>query len=98
MFDWDRANLRHIAEHGVTSAEAEEVINNNPFDIEYQYREEEERTVQLGETAKGRILVVVTTWRSGLIRVITAFPAPKSLRTLYLAQKGRMGHGEIQDP
>lgn len=93
MFQWDEANLGHIAEHGVTSAEAEQVIDNDPFDLEFQDRNGEEWIVQLGETAAGRVLIVVSTWRKSLIRVITAYPAPKSLRTLYLQQKGK-GYGE----
>jgi uncharacterized protein len=98
MFHWDKANLGHIAEHGVSPDEAQQVINNDPFDIEFQYRNNEERTVPLGETIAGRIIVVVSTWRGDLVRVITAFPAPQALRTLYLAQRGE-SHGEgVQDP
>jgi uncharacterized DUF497 family protein len=44
----------------------------------------EERILQVGATNKGRVLLVVTTWRKGMIRVVTAYPAPKQLRELYL--------------
>jgi uncharacterized DUF497 family protein len=44
----------------------------------------EERIVQVGATNKGRILIVVSTWREEMIRVITAYPAPRQLRELYL--------------
>jgi uncharacterized protein len=99
MFQWDSENISHIAEHGITPEEAEQVIVNDPFDFDIQYRKNEERIVQLGETAKGRILVVVTTWRDNLIRVITAFPASKALRTFYISQKGAITNGEgIQNP
>jgi hypothetical protein len=33
MFDWDEGNLEHIAGHGITRAEAEQVILNNPIDL-----------------------------------------------------------------
>jgi len=81
-FDWDQANIHHVAEHGVSPAEAEQVVLNAPFDLELQTRSGEERTVQVGATDVGRILVVVTTWREGKVRVITAFPEEKDSRIL----------------
>lgn len=86
MFDWDDSNIRHVARHGITSSEAEQVIQNDPIDLQFQRRDEEDRIAQLGETDEGRILV--STWRRGLIRVVTAFPAKKPLRILYAAQRG----------
>ncbi len=59
LFDWDDENSTHIATHGVSCAEAEQVINNEPFDVELQTVNDEERFVQLGETNAGRIMVVV---------------------------------------
>ncbi len=61
MFDWDDANRRHVAEHGVAPSEAEEVVRNNPLDLEEQFRNGEDRLMQIGETDALRILVVVTT-------------------------------------
>ena len=58
-----RENSTHIATHGVSCAEAEQVINNEPFDVELQTVKDEKRFVQLGETNVGRIMVVVSTWR-----------------------------------
>lgn len=88
-FDWDEANISHIARHGITPAEAEQVVLNEPIDIELQRRGEEPRIVQVGETNEGHILVAVTTLRNGLTRVVTAFPAKKPIRDLSLAQKGK---------
>jgi uncharacterized protein len=92
-FDWDEANSSHIAEHGVTQAEAEQVVLNDPLDLQVQMRGGEERLVQVGETDAGRILVVVTTWREGNVRVVTAFPAKKKIRDFYERQKEEK-HGE----
>jgi uncharacterized DUF497 family protein len=89
MFDWDDANREHIAEHEISSDEAEQVILNDPIDLEFETRSGEERLRQVGETKRGRVLVVVTTWREDNIRVVTAYPASKILRTLYLTQKGK---------
>lgn len=87
MFDWDPDNISHIARHGVSASEAEQAVLNDPIDLEFQLADEEERIVQLGETDAGRILVVVTTMRDDLIRVVTAFPAAKRLTDIYLTHK-----------
>ena len=91
-FDWDDANRDHLARHGVKLQEAEEVVLGDPLDIEMQTAEgsgEEERLLQIGETAKGRILQLLTTWRGGQVRVISAWDAPKQLKTYYLAEMRR---------
>ena len=43
-FDWDHANINHIARHGITSEEAEQVVLNDPMDLPMQLRDGEERT------------------------------------------------------
>ncbi len=88
MFEWNDANLQHIAEHGVSAAEAEEVILNDPIDLGFEIRNGEERFSQAGATRSGRILVIVITWRGEKVRVVTAFPAPKPLCVLYFTEKG----------
>jgi uncharacterized DUF497 family protein len=98
-FDWDAANLDHIAKHDVTQEEAEQVVLGDPLDIEIQIEDEsigEERLQQLGETAKGRILQLVTTWRRGKVRVISAWDAPKQLKLYYLAEMRRQ-YGNSED-
>ena len=50
LFDWDDENGTHIAAHGVSRAEVQQVIKNEPFDLELQAVKGEERFVQLGET------------------------------------------------
>ena len=74
MYQWDEGNIAHLAKHNVSPAEAEQVINNHPLDLERQIRGNEQRMPQLGKTDAGHILVVVTTMREDLIRVVTAFP------------------------
>jgi hypothetical protein len=93
LFSWDEANRSHIAEHGVSPEEAEQLVLNDPVDLEVQIRSGEERTLQVGETNSGRVLVVVTTWRVGRIRVITAFPANKKLRAFYESYREQEGEG-----
>jgi hypothetical protein len=98
-FEWDDANLGHIAQHQVTAEEAEQAILGDPLDVELQVAEAddgEERLLQIGETAKGRILQLLTTWRGGKVRVITAWDAPRQLKTYYLAEMRRR-HGDTED-
>jgi uncharacterized DUF497 family protein len=51
-----------------------------------------------GETSAGRILVVVSTYRKTLVRVITAFDASKSMKQLYIVRKGNSYGTNPQDP
>lgn len=86
-FDWDDANLDHIARHQVSSDEAEQIIDNDPLDFDPRLQWEE-RTPSIGRTDRGRFLVVITTLRDSRIRVVTAFPVPKSFIDLYYSLKG----------
>ena len=91
-FEWDDANRDHITLHQVSPEEAEHVIDNDPLDIEAETVDGEHRFTSIGHTDHGRFLLVVTALRHSRIRVVTAFPAPKSLIDLYLTQKGA-SHG-----
>jgi uncharacterized DUF497 family protein len=99
-FDWDENNREHLSKHHVTPREAEEVFVGDPLDMEMQIADTndgEERLQQLGETAKGRILQLVTTWRDGKVRVISAWDAPRQLKLYYLAEMRRQ-YGDTEDP
>jgi uncharacterized protein len=100
IFDWDEANKKHLAKHNVTPGEAKQAITGDPLDIELQTvddAEDEERLLQIGQTAKGRILQLVTTWREGKVRVISAWDAPRQVKQYYLAEMRRQ-HGNVKDP
>ena len=98
MFLWDRENLSHIARHNVSRDEAEQVIENNPLDLERQIRNGEKRILHLGETTAGRVLFVVVTLRSRMLRVVTAFPASRKARKFYAEQKQALDGEEPQNP
>ena len=87
MFDWDEDNLRHVAEHGVEPEEAEQVLDNDPVDGGYQQHTTEERYINIGVTDAQRVLVVITTWRGDLLRVVTAYPASQSVREFYASER-----------
>lgn len=73
-FDWDAANVSHIARHGITPEECEEAYRNGPMVIEIQERQQEDRWLCLGETDSARLLTFVITERNGRIRFITTHP------------------------
>ncbi len=87
-FEWDKANLSHIAEHGVLRTEAEEIFLYPTLSVDTEAVGDEVRFVELGRTGNGRILRIVTTERAGRIRVVTAFPASAVDRRLFFEQIG----------
>jgi uncharacterized DUF497 family protein len=94
-FDWDSANIEHIARHNVTPEEAEQVTQNDPLDAPAELRNGEKRTLHLGKTDAGRVLVVVVTERNSMYRVVTARPAKKKERAFYSKHEAATN---VQDP
>lgn len=88
-FDWDEANIGHLARHSVLPEEAEQVILNDPVDLGMEIVEGEERYLNLGATVHGRVLLVVTTWREDRVRVVTAFEPIKRLIQFYYQERER---------
>ncbi len=86
-FDWDEANIGHIARHSVLPEEAEQVVLNDPVDLGMEIIEGEERHLNLGATLRGRILMVVTTWREERVRVVTAFEPIRRLIQIYYQER-----------
>ncbi len=95
QFHWNNGNLEHIALHDVSPEEAEQVVENEPLDVGAVLRNAEMRTVHLGETDAGRVLIVVVTERDGMYRVVTARPANRKERAFYAHHKAAAND---QDP
>jgi uncharacterized DUF497 family protein len=74
MFDWDEFNIGHIARHDVVPHEAEETYNSNPVELDYSIEDGEVRYTEIGETLKGRILVIISTMRGDLVRIVYGLP------------------------
>ncbi len=83
-FDWDDENTKHLAAHKVTPAEFEQVLNDDPLDLDYHLINDEERYRSVGPTEGGRLLSVAWMIRNGKVRAITAFPASASDRKAFL--------------
>ena len=77
QFDWDQENVGHLGLHEVSRQEFEQVLINDPVDLEYQIEASEERFKSVGVTDSGRVLVVVWTIRRGKVRAVTAYPGSK---------------------
>jgi uncharacterized DUF497 family protein len=87
-FEWDAANIEHIARHDVRPEEVEQSLANDPLEWHYDVVEDEERWTSIGHTNKLRILKVVWTLRNDKVRVVTALEAAKHEARGYLRAKG----------
>lgn len=86
--DWDKHNERHLAKHGISRQDAEDVLSDNHILIEYQVEENEQRWIAVGAARDGRILNIVFAIRGELIRPITGWAADKETVDLFLEQWG----------
>lgn len=86
-FQWDDANIEHIAEHTIEPEEAEQAFDD-PERVParaYQTPIERRRAI-IGASETGRILYVVYTMREGMIRIVTAREAEERFRRQYRRQ------------
>lgn len=86
QFTWDpdkaQANVR---DHGVTFEEAETVFGD-PLSFTFpdpDHSVGEQRSIDIGWSRQGRLLVVVYTERQGSIRLISCRPATRQERRRY---------------
>lgn len=87
-FDCDAENIGHIARHSVTTEDAEYLLTHSTLDLGMQdWPTDEDRFAEVGTTSRGRILVVVTTWRRAKIRVVTAYDPPREIAAAYLRNR-----------
>jgi uncharacterized DUF497 family protein len=86
-FDWNDANVEHIARHGIVPQEAEDAVRIEPLEADVQQHEGESRVLCFGRTKSGRLLSVLYTVRQGRIRVLTAYQITKRQQQSYF--KGR---------
>jgi len=84
-FDWDEHNAGHIAAHGVSPAEAEQVFHNAPAEKQRHTRNGEERILLIGETDAGRKWA---SWQHGAVVASESSPPTRS------TARERNDHGE----
>ncbi len=84
-FEWDSANVKHIANHNVLPWEAEEVFSDkeNALREDVEHSAVEKRFIIIGKTQEGRLLYQVFTRRGDRIRVISSRDINKKEVKLY---------------
>jgi len=83
-FDWDDANVDHIAKHGVSPTEAEDaILDRDRSRAPARSTPTEKRRGIVGATEHGRVPFVSYTSRDGAFRAVTAFDPSESLRRRY---------------
>ena len=84
-FEWDAGNREKNLKHGVHAPECEQVFFNEPLLIldDAKHSVADDRFAAFGQTDQGRMLVVVYTRRSNLLRVISARDMNRRERQFY---------------
>ena len=91
-FDWDAGNAAKVeTRHSVQPAECEQAFLAEPFLVSFDeaHSKTEPRWHALGNTSAGRLLFLVFTVRSNLIRVIAARDMNRKERLRYAEVKTR---------
>lgn len=85
-YEWDENKaVKNLAKHGVSFAEAKTIFDD-PLYVDFydlDHSEDEERYLIVGESNRGRLLIVSYTERRELIRIISAREVTKSERETY---------------
>jgi uncharacterized protein len=89
-FEWDEHNVEHLARHGVSPEEAEEVYLDGGRDRR-NGRQGEPRWWRRGRTSGGRWLTIVYTKRAGATRIISVFRSTPSSRKAERRARRRKG-------
>lgn len=88
-FDWDVANIAHIAAHDVTPLEVEQTTTRPYITIPATSIKGESRWKLFGTSDAERYLVVVFTIRKNRFRAVTAYTMNEAERRKYAAQIDR---------
>lgn len=73
-YEWDPGKARaNFAKHGVRFADAATVLEDDlALTMRDPFSDDEERWITLGRDGRGRLLVVVYTWRGENVRLLSA--------------------------
>jgi uncharacterized DUF497 family protein len=86
QFDWDNNKAeRNLSKHGVSFEEAKTVFDD-PFYVDFydpDHSEDEERYLIVGQSSRGRLLIVSYTEREDSIRLISAREVTRTEREAY---------------
>jgi len=85
-FEWDQKNIdKNLIKYNVENWECEQIFFNDPLIVldDPKYSIAENRLAAFGKTDAGRLLVVIFTIRSRLIRVISTRKMNRKERKFY---------------
>ena len=84
-FEWDSANISHIARHNVLQEEAEEIFfdQDSVLGEDFEHSTIEKRFLIIAKTKEGRLLYQIFTFRGNKIRVISSRDINKKEVKLY---------------
>lgn len=84
-FEWDDANEGHLARHGITAEEAEEIVLNGPVWMRNKKGMRGDWKA-VGYTHGGSALTIIVSVNgdTGMLRIITGWPATQGDVTRYL--------------
>lgn len=85
-FEWDEAKAAaNLAKHGVSFDEAKTVFDDPLFVDFYdpEHSVDEHRYITIGESERGRLLIVAYTQRDGATRLISAREVTSTERAAY---------------
>lgn len=86
LFEWDEAKAQHNArKHRITFVEAVSVFSDPHLVtfIDEGHSNAEERFISIGQSDRGRILLVVHTDRGDAVRLISSRKATAAERNIY---------------
>ncbi|MFM7883316.1 MAG: BrnT family toxin [Microcystis panniformis] len=86
QFDWDKNKAeRNLSKHEVSFEEAKTVFDDPLYVAFYDpdHSEDEDRYLLVGQSNRGRLLIVSYTERGNLIRLISAREVTKTERETY---------------
>ena len=86
QFDWDKNKAeRNLSKHEVSFEEAQTVFDD-PLYVDFydpEHSEDEDRYLLVGQSNRGRLLIISYTERGNLIRLISAREVTKTERETY---------------
>ncbi|NJR66996.1 MAG: BrnT family toxin [Leptolyngbyaceae cyanobacterium CRU_2_3] len=86
QFDWDKNKAeRNLSKHGVPFEEAKSVFDD-PLYVDFydpDHSEDEERYLIVGESDRGRLLIVSYTERGDSVRLVSAREVTRAEREAY---------------
>jgi uncharacterized protein len=85
-FEWDKSKAEsNLIKHGISFDDAQTVFND-PLYVDFydpDHSEDEDRYLIIGESSRGRLLIVSYTERGNVTRLISARETTKTERKMY---------------